>query len=79
MKIRTTGRMRSSCGFCQRLLHLVRARDVERCNPATVGQLGIGSVANEKPDDLDLPAVDGPGQRCVIPGIAGVNCCAMIE
>jgi len=71
--------MRSSWVVCQDLLHLVRAGDVERCHPATVRQVGIGSVPDEKPDDLELPAVDSPAQRCLILGIAGVDCCAMIE
>ena len=71
--------MRSSWGVFQNLLHLIGASDVEGCDAATVGQVGIGTVADEKPDDLGLPAVDGPAQRRLKLGIAGVDGGAMIE
>jgi hypothetical protein len=41
--------------------------------------VGIGSVLDEKPDDLTLPAVDGTTQRHLLLGVAGVNGSAMVE
>jgi hypothetical protein len=39
----------------------------------------IGAVPNEEPNDLDLPAVDGPTQRRLQLRVARVNGCAMVE
>jgi hypothetical protein len=71
--------MNSCSGVAQDLFHLSRAGHVERCHPAPIRRVGISSVRDEKPGDLELPAVDGPAQRRLLPGVARVNSCAMVE
>ena len=71
--------MKSCSGVGQGLFHLGGAGHVERCHPAAVRRVGIGPVPNEKPNDRELPAVDGPAQRRLPLGVARVNRCAMIE
>lgn len=51
--------MLSCSGIGQCLFHLGGAGHVKRCHSATVPHMGIGPVPNEKPDDLNLSAVDG--------------------
>ena len=64
--------MKSCSGVGQGLFHLGGAGHVERCHPASVRRVGIGPVPNKKPDDLELPAVDGPAQRRLLLGVARV-------
>jgi hypothetical protein len=78
-KVRALPDMKSCSGICQGLFHLVRVGHVERRHPATVRQVGIGSVPNEQPDDLELPAVDSTTQRRLSPGIEGVDGRAMFD
>ena len=71
--------MNACSGVAQDLFHLGSAGHIERCHPAAVRRVGIGPVPNEKPDDLNLPAVDGPAQRRLPLGVACFNGSAMVE
>jgi hypothetical protein len=72
-------RTKSISGVGQDLFHLGGAGHVPRCHPAAVRRAGIGPVPDEKPDDLELLAVDGPAQRRLPLGVASVKGCAMVE
>jgi hypothetical protein len=50
----------SSSGVGQGLFHLDGAGYVKWRHPAVVRRIGIAPAPDEKPDDLELPAVDGP-------------------
>ena len=51
--------MNSCSGVAQGPFHLGNAGHVERRHAAAVRGAGVGSVADKKPDELELPAIDG--------------------